>query len=272
MTLWLGPGIGYRRRYRTALHTDEFPDLGVLEITPDHFFAHPEELERLAEKWPLVFHDVGSSVATEGTTAESQARFRRVETLVRRVKPKLFSDHLALTVAPDGTEVGHLLPAWLTKTTLRRVSDRVRAWQDTLGVPVALENIALPFLIPEADYDEPDFLAELVHQTDCRLLLDLTNLLYNGRNFDFDPKARIHAYPLEAVVEVHLAGGFVKDGHWVDSHSTPVEEASYRLLEDLKGRAPLQTIIVERDGHLPELSELLKEAKQAEIRWKEGHL
>ena len=31
---------------------------------PEHFFAHPGEIDALAERYPLVFHCVGLSVGT----------------------------------------------------------------------------------------------------------------------------------------------------------------------------------------------------------------
>ena len=99
------------------------------------------------------------------------------------------------------------------------------------------------------------------------MLLDLTNLCINGRNFGFDPLARMAEYPLEAVVQVHLAGGFEHDGWWVDGHSHPVEDASFALLGALRGRAPLGCAIIERDAHLPPLPALLEEARCAQDIW-----
>ena len=133
---------------------------------------------------------------------------------------------------------------------------------------MALENITAPFRIGEADHDEASFFTELVARTGCGLLLDVTNLLTNARNFGFDPWARLQSYPLEHVWSVHLAGGHVDaTGWWVDSHSHPVEGASFELLDALSERAPLRTIIVERDERLPPLAELVAECQRAEALW-----
>lgn len=268
---WLGAGVSYRRRHRRELWAaPQRPP--VLEIIPEHFFAEPAGIEPLAEAFHLVFHSVGLSVATapDGPArAVLDARLARVRELVRRARPAWFSDHLAITVSPDGADIGHLAPIVHDRDTLAIVIDRVRIWQDALGVPVALENIAAPFRLPGA-MSEGEFLHRLVEATGCFLLLDVTNLLLNGRNLGFDPVEQLADYPLEAVVQVHLAGGLLAHGWWVDSHSEPVEDASLALLAALAGRAPVQAIIIERDENLPPLTALLAEAARAQVVWEQA--
>ena len=45
--------------------------------------------------------------------------------------------------------------------------ENVRAAQDALPVPLALENVAATLAWPEDELDEPDFLTELVARTGC---------------------------------------------------------------------------------------------------------
>jgi uncharacterized protein len=269
---WLGAGVSYRRRHHRELwDAPERPR--VLEVIPEHFLAAPEAIERLADAFDLVFHAVGLSVATAPTGPARgvlDARLARMRDLVRRARPAWFSDHLAITVSPDGLDLGHLAPVCHDRGTLAIVVDRVRAWQDVLLVPIALENIAAPFVVPGATMSEPEFLHRLVDASGCRLLLDVTNLLLNGRNLGFDPLERLREYPLHAVVQIHLAGGVLAHGWWVDSHSQPVEPASHALLAALAGRAPARAIIIERDERLPPLSELLSEAAQAQATWEQA--
>lgn len=268
---WLGAGVSYRRRHGQELWAaPQRPP--VLEIIPEHFSAEPAAIEPLADAFHLVFHAVGLSVATapDGPArAVLDARLARVRELVRRARPAWFSDHLAITVSPDGADIGHLAPIIHDGETLAIVIDRVRVWQDVLGVPVALENIAAPFTVPGA-MPEAEFLHRLVEATGCLLLLDITNLLLNGRNLGFDPAARLADYPLHAVVQVHLAGGLLAHGWWVDSHSEPVEPASLALLALLAGRAPVRAIIIERDENLPPLAALVAEAARAQAVWEQA--
>lgn len=266
---WVGAGIGYRAQHRHALLEGSGP--AVLEVVPDHFFAHPEALLPLAERYPFVLHDVGQSVGTVFAGRDLTAtRLERIKAVCDVAKPLLFSDHLALTRGPDGTDLGHLAPLWYTHDAAERVIDRVHRLQEALGVPVALENITAPFVVPGADYSEADFFHRVVEATGCGVLLDLTNLLINGRNFGFDPLTRMGDYPLHAVVQVHLAGGFDDHGWWVDTHSHAVEDQSYALLAALRGRAPLGCVVVERDDHLPSLDVLVAEADRAGTVWERG--
>jgi uncharacterized protein (UPF0276 family) len=153
------------------------------------------------------------------------------------------------------------------RATLALVCDRVNAWHDLLEVPIALENIAHPFEL-EAELDEAELFSELVARTRCGMLLDLTNLVLDAKNFGFDPAARLDRYPLEAVWQVHLAGGVRVDGFWVDSHGAPVGRTELELLARLRRRArALRAIIVERDQNLPPLSELVTQAREAERIW-----
>ncbi len=267
MSGFLGAGIGYRTPHRAALLRGEGPPL--LEVIPDHFFTRPAAMEPLAERYALVFHDVGQSVATDfaGAPDPTTDRLRRIRELTERAAVALFSDHLALIRGPDGHDLGHLAPVWLTERTLATAIERVHRIQDVLRVPVAIENITAGFRIPGGDLDEPEFFCRLVEATGCGVLLDLTNLVINGRNFGFDPLTEMGRYPLQAVVQVHLAGGHQHQGWWEDDHGHPVEDESFALLRALRGKAPLRGIVVERDAHLPPLPKLVAEAAYAQQVW-----
>ncbi|MEY4550100.1 MAG: hypothetical protein RL685_6295 [Pseudomonadota bacterium] len=263
---FLGAGIGYRRTHRAALLGGPRPR--VLELMPDHFFGDPASIEALAEQHHIVFHDVGLSLGTAGDAGWARPRLTRIRELVGRAHPLLFSEHLALTRDPQGVDLGHLAPLWRNEAQLSLLVERVQTLQDVLGVPIALENIAAPFDIP-GGMPEPEFFAELVRRSGCGVALDVTNLLLTARNQGFDAAERVREYPLEAVRQVHLAGGYRDDQEvWVDSHSEPVEEAAFALLTELgRARDSLLTIIVERDDKLGSLDVLLAEARRAELIW-----
>lgn len=258
-------GVGYRAVHRAALLAGEATP-AVLEVMPDHFFARPEALAPLADICPLVMHDVGMSVGTAGP--DDVERMARVRALVDIARPRWFSDHLCLSRGPDGTDLGHLGPLWYTESLLTQVVDRVRRWQDALGVPIALENITAPFVFPGADFTEAAFMRAVIDATGCGVLLDLTNLWINAQNGGFDPVARLRDYPLDAVVQVHLAGGVARGDWWIDSHTEPVDAQSYAMLAALRGHAPVEYIIIERDDGIPALPTLLDEAAQALHVWR----
>jgi hypothetical protein len=269
----LGAGIGFRRPHRDGLlraRAEDRPRPDVLEVIPGHFFASPAAIEPLAAAYPLVFHEVCLSLGTAGANDLDRKLVQRVRELVELARPRLVSDHLALTRSPSGTDVGHLCPMPYSEESLALVCDRVRALQDVLRVPVALENIATPFVLGGADMSEPEFFTRLVEKTGCGLLLDLTNLALNAKNHGYDAFDRLGEYPLASVWQVHVAGGVREGEWWVDTHSEPVDVASLELLVALRGRAPLRAIVVERDDKLPDLDTLVDEAKSAWRAWRDA--
>jgi uncharacterized protein len=267
---FLGGGIGYRRAHRKEL-LDSQAGPAVLEIMPEHFYGAPGELDALADRYPIIFHCVGLSVGTAvgdpAGDASTRAQLARLVPLLRRARPLFVSDHLAFTRAPDGTDLGHLCPFPCTEEMLAMVTTRVRIWQDVLDVPIALENIAHPFVWPGNTMTEATFFRRLVEATGCGLLLDVTNLLYDARNFGSEPQAvsMLDEFPLEAAWAVHLAGGKqdLRDRFWNDTHDGPIDEETLALLPRLRARAPLRAAIVEWDRRLPSLASLLAEARRA---------
>jgi uncharacterized protein (UPF0276 family) len=276
---WLGAGVGYRHALRAALLASDAPSgIRVLEIMPDHFFRdlhHRPALDAaiapLAERYQLVFHDVGLSLGTFDDGALFNARLQNIATVTQAARPMLFSDHLALTRSPNGLDAAHLVPLLLTEELLHHVTARISQTQDALGVPIAVENIAAPFALAGGDYDEPAFFHALVERTGCGMLLDVTNLLYTARNQQLNVHALLQAYPLHAVQQLHLAGGFEHAGYWVDSHSEPVEPATLDLLAALQpAAATLRTIVVERDSNIGDFAALSTEAVAAANRWQQA--
>lgn len=273
---FVGAGVAYRRRYHEGLlaMVGQPQAPRVLEVMAGHLLGKDDALEALAAAYPLVLHEVCLSPGTCAPDAAASRGFlRELAAQCARVKPLMFSEHLSLSDSPEGISLGHLAPLWYTREALAVLEARVKRWQDVLQVPVALETISAPFVIPCADYDEAAFLGELVHRTGCGVLLDLTNLWFNGQNLGFDPVERLRDYPLEAVWAVHLAGGAQEDGGWwVDTHAAPVSQESFGLLRALRGLATpnLRAVIIERDGAWPPLEALCGEAARAQQAWDEG--
>jgi len=261
----VGAGVAYRKSHRALWLSGAGPV--VTEVIPDHFFAATGDLESLARHAHIVFHDVGLSLGTEAPLDRTAlARLDRIRELTSIVQPLLFSEHLAATRSPSELDVGHLFPIRFTADSLERFADKVAFVADRLGVPIALENLAFPFQLPGSSMTEAEFCWALTERTGCGLLLDLTNLAYNCRNFGLDPRAELQRYPLQAVWQVHLSGGTLRDGFWHDTHASSVESESLDLLEFLSESVLPRVVIVERDQELPGLAELTAQARDAERR------
>jgi uncharacterized protein len=102
---------------------------------------------------------------------------------------------------------------------------------------------------------EPEFLNALVRDGGCALLLDLHNLYTNALNHGFDASAFLSELDLDAVVEVHVAGGGEFAGVYTDSHSGPCPEQVWKLLEEIIPNTPnLKGVTFEfHDSYFPRL-------------------
>jgi uncharacterized protein len=108
---------------------------------------------------------------------------------------------------------------------------RVRFFTDTLPCPFLLENNVYFFSYPNQKFSEEEFLNELCRQTNCSVLLDLHNLYTNAVNHRFDAIDYIARLDLNNVREIHVAGGVPMMGFHTDSHTGPVLEEVWCLLE-----------------------------------------
>ena len=176
------------------------------------------ELDRLAEHFPLIPHGLDLSLGSaEGLDAAYRDRLLK---LVRRLDPPWWSEHVAFTRA-GGVAIGHLAPVPFAKQGLDVLAANIREVQERIETPLILENITYAFECPGAEFEEAEFLAELVDRTGCGLLLDVTNLHINAVNHGFDPVAFLDRLPLDRVVQLHFVGGHREGDFLIDSHSAP---------------------------------------------------
>ena len=259
---FLGAGLSFRPawRWEVVRHRGE---LGAVECIPDDV-AGPSGLRDLLlirDAVPMLLHGIGLSLGSaEGL---DPARLGHLARIVEAVRPPWFSEHIAFTRA-GGLEIGHLMPLPFTREAVATVARNVAVLKRAIpGVPIALENIAYTFTHPDSEMAEADFVRAVLDEADVHLLLDLENVHANSRNHGYDPIAHLQSLPLERVVEVHLAGGVVRDGEYADTHTRPVPEESWTLLEWLAPRADMKAVIIERDDDLPPFRELLAEVRRA---------
>src|SRR5215217_444694 len=131
--------------------------------------------------------------------------------------------------------------------------------QSHLSVPLVLENPAV--LARRGEWHVLDFLAKLHARTGLPLLLDLGHLFSHQLASGLPLESGLDGFPLEQVVEIHIAGGVVTRrgarNFYVDDHTQPVREELFKLLETLLPRCPsLRAVTFEGDGHPPEVAQV----------------
>ena len=170
----LGVGIGFREQFRSDIFLNS-ERIEFLEITSDHFFdATPrklEELDLLLQHFPLIPHSLELSLGSaEGVDDEY---LEKLAGLVQRVTPAWFSDHISFTRS-NGINIGHLAPVPYTLEALRVFVRNIERVKSRISAPLILENITYNLQFPSSRMTEAAFIRELLDETDCGMLLDVT--------------------------------------------------------------------------------------------------
>jgi uncharacterized protein (UPF0276 family) len=251
-------GLAFRQPLADWILTK--PDvIDCLELTAEHFFDGGEaQLEQLRDRYTLSVHGLGLSLGTPGAIDRNTlGRFKRVADLA---DARWISEHIAFTKT-DEVDLGHLNPVPLTSDSLQTLIDHSREVMDLCQKPLLLENITSYLRVPE-EIPETEFINGLCQQAGVGLLLDVTNLFINSRNHDFDPVEWLHRVEPLIIKQLHIVGYSFADGVWHDRHCEPIQDELLELAAEVVSYAPVESIIVERDGAFPPTDRVESELKR----------
>ncbi len=252
-----------------SLKPEHFDVAGDSDVTNLWFEVHPEnyfvaggprinQLRAIAEKYPLSLHGVAASLA--GPERIPAEHLRKLKTLYQDLQPGSVSEHFAWSSWHSHYLV-NLLPAPRTAEVRAAVLESIDQIQCALGTQLLIENPA-HYLKFQHDYEEPEFLQEIVDQSGCGWLLDLNNLYVSKINIGLNPEAYLSTIRLDQVGEIHVAGHRPDPAHadlLIDSHDQPVSVEVWALLDEVLQRAGPKPVLVERDANLPTFDVLLQE-------------
>ncbi|MCL7375788.1 DUF692 domain-containing protein [Streptomyces sp. 35G-GA-8] len=260
----LGIGIGWRPEIADTV--EALPGVDWVEAVAENLCTGhlPDSLVRLRKRGVTVVPH-GVSLGLGGAERPDAGRLADLAERVEALGSPLVTEHIAfvraggaLTASPV-LEAGHLLPVPRTRDALRVLCENIRIAQDSLPVPLAVENIAALINWPDEEMSEGQFLAELVERTGVRLLIDVANLHTNKVNRGEDPAKALDELPVEAIAYVHVAGGIERDGVWHDTHAHPVTAPVLDVLSELRARVAPPGVLLERDDDFPPATELAGE-------------
>ena len=259
---FLGVGLGYRQALKEGIFAfkDEIDFLEVITEQYTQKTSAREQLEKVCEQFQVIPHGVSLSIGSLSPLDKDY--LRAVKEISDLTKSPYYSEHLCMTSAP-GIEIGHLSPLWFTEKTLQNTIRKVSEVQDYLGKPLILENVTYLFEIPASPMSQTTFFQRLVDATGCGVLLDATNVFINSLNHHYDPIAFLDEMPLDHVVQVHLAGGYWRNGTFIDGHSEPVQEESWDVFKALVARSQVKGVIFEHDDNFPEMTVLVEQIRRA---------
>jgi len=255
-------GIGYRRELHDALLSAQPSIVDFVELAPENFAgvggAWRRRLEKIRQRWPVITHGLAMSLGSPDPL--NREHLETVSSFVEAVGSPHHSDHLCASGA-HGVHLHELLPVPMNKESAQAIADKIKQVQNNLGVPFAIENVSAYALLPDNTLSEADFVSEVVSRADCRLLLDVNNIYVNAFNFGLDPLEQLRRFPLDATIQIHIAGfDQESDDLLIDTHGSAVASGVWPLLEEAlqhTGRVP---VLLERDQGFPDnFQELLNE-------------
>jgi len=267
-TLPNAPGVGYKSQHFKGLTEDTGP-VRWIEIHAENYMGDGgrplAQLRVLAERFPVSVHGVGLSIG--GERALDRDHLKRLRHLIDWLQPASFSEHLAWSTHDTGF-LNDLLPLPYTEANLARVAAHIDQVQNTLGRRMLLENPSTYLAFEESDMDEVTFLTELARRTGCGLLLDVNNVFVTATNQNWDARAYIDAFPLDAVGEIHLGGHDEdEDDHGapllIDSHGREVVDPVWTLYAHTIARSGPRPTLIEWDTDVPDWPILRAEAERA---------
>lgn len=254
-----GVGIGFREPLRAGIFLNR-DKIDFLEITSDHYLdANPrklEELKLLIDHFPLIPHSLDLSLGSaEGIDPEY---LEKLGALIDMIQPEWFSDHICFTRS-GGAKIGHLAPVPYTDEALKVFIRNIGEVKKRIDTPLILENITYMMRFPSSEMTEAEFIGRLVKEADCGLLLDVTNLYINSKNFGLDWRRFLDKLPMERVVQVHFVGSHRHDGRLIDAHADATEGEIWNVFREVCVRSDIRGAVLERDENFPDFSELLGE-------------
>jgi uncharacterized protein (UPF0276 family) len=209
----------------------------------------------------IAVHSV--SVSLGSADGLDERALHHLAAVCARLGATVASEHVCF-VRAGGLESGHLLPLPFTAEARDVLVENLALAKRTLPVPLAVENVAALVEWPGAEWSEGRFLREVLERADCALLLDLSNLFANAKNFGGDPRQVLAELPLERVAYVHVAGGVQRGRHYFDTHAHPLPLEVLPLVKHVRERGCLAGLLLERDDRFPPADELEAELRALE--------
>jgi uncharacterized protein (UPF0276 family) len=254
-----GFGLGLRREhYRDFLDTDVPVDF--VEVISENFMVDGGQpldiLRRVRERHPVALHGVSMSIGS--ADGLNRDYLRRLRALVDRIEPLFVSDHLSWSRYAHFNS-HDLLPLPYTEETLAVVCRNIDMAQEAMGRAMLFENPSSYVTFAASTMTEWEFLAETCRRTGCSLLLDINNIFVSTRNHGWDADAYLHGIPADRVRQIHLAGHTQGEGLLIDTHDQPVNDGVWSLYAKAMSRLGPVATMIERDGAIPPLPELLNE-------------
>ncbi|MCE9597464.1 MAG: DUF692 domain-containing protein [Spirochaetia bacterium] len=257
-------GLGLRREHYAYLLANKPRVAQWFEAISENYLdshGRPKAvLNEIRRNFPVALHGVSLSIGS--ALPPSRDYLSKLKDLADEIDPFLISDHFCWT-GLQNENLHDLLPLPFCEETVDTLCRNIDITQTFLGRSIALENVSSYITFRDSTMFEWEFICEISKRSGCRILLDVNNVHVNATNHSFDALTYLNYIPGDSVAEIHIAGHSNRGAYLFDTHSTPVSEEVWRLLEHAVNRMPDVPVLLERDEDIPEFPELEMELEQA---------
>jgi len=257
----LGVGISGEYGVRPSIDPTDFDDaypglIHVVEFGSDTDRGLDASILRWADaKRPVTYHFLDVNFEEDEDMdarwmSETGANARRLGS------PWLCGDAGIWHFGPRDRGHGLLLPPILTRDSALRTAENIARLQDWTGLPVMPENP--PSLYFLGDLHILDYFALVTEEAGCCFLLDAAHLAIYQKARGLPPEAGLDAFPLDRIVELHIAGGgeaVTADGYRYieDDHRAEIHPDTWAIVDHVVPRASrLKALIYECEHNVAE--------------------
>jgi len=260
---YLGNGIGFKPELKSFIFLNR-DKIDFIEVIAEHYIDVPciklRELELLRQHFTIIPHAINLSLGS--AQGIDKTYVKKLAKLVEYIDPPYWSAHISYTQA-HGLDVGHLSPIVYNSEFLEILSKNISEIQSSISKPLILENITNHAELAGKEFTDADFLNTLCEKTGVGLLLDITNLFINSRNFSFDPYSFIEHLNLEKIVQCHYVGCEDQRNQLTDTHSRKTQVEIFSLIAFLLERHVPKGILLERDERFNDHGEIVSDLLMA---------
>ena len=216
----------------TLDHADLIDHLAMADppAADDQFFP------AIQRRFPLLLHDYLGQLSDP----LSDFALERARSLLDRYKSPWVAEHFQCLHTQDHSRsLDYVFPPLYTEEFLRRFCENALKLRDAVAAPLVMENIPGFFSVRHAQMPEAEFLGRFFEQTDCGFLIDVPHIWLAAYYRGIDPLQYMAEFPLERVVEIHVAGvehNRDLEGPWIAP--TPPNDEILELAQCVAERAP----------------------------------
>lgn len=149
------------------------------------------------------------------------------------------------------SQLGYFIPPILNRASLELSIERVKEVQAIIPVTVAIEPPPVSFVI--GNIPVFDFFGTIANETGCAILLDMGHLVSYELATKKSVLDSISALPVERVIEVHIAGGKIKQQEqqnvYIDAHESEIQNETWDMLKTMLPKLPnVKAVCYECEG------------------------